>query len=199
MTLWSFLGGGHKIPMLIQHHMQLKPAGKGRPQRRATGYIDPDTRWAHANTKQTLTFYSRIFFSFWYFCLIVLFLFFRETRIEHKVGWVGTWQRIWGDWVGERTWSKFIICSSNWYIYKTLLHKRLREHCRRRGKKSAWARGSESLLWGCLLVMSEATHRKPHWPDWPNRSWIRMTPTDMINWTEKSPGGLNPKQRTAAN
>ena len=51
----------------------------------------------------------------------------------------------------------------------------------------------------CLLVTSEAAPIRSYQHGCPIISWTKMTPIDMPNWTEKSPWGLNPTQRTTGN
>jgi hypothetical protein len=48
----------------------------------------------------------------------------------------------------------------------------------------------------CFLVTSEATLKKYHQQDCSNVNWTRKITMKVTNWTEKSPQGLNSKQRT---
>lgn len=78
------------------------------------------------------------------------------------------------------------------------LHIRLRYHCGRRGRQLR-GRGARSLLWGCSLLMSEATLRKSCQHGYRNTSWARTTITSMLKRTKERPWDINPTQKVTGN
>lgn len=71
--------------------------------------------------------------------------------------------------------------SSNGYIYKTVLHVRLKEHCQRSYKDCKSQRIMKFSVGFCLLAISESITIQSQQHYWQNMRWIR-TAIDMPNW-----------------